>query len=317
MRYLNPSDIRQALSYEEMMAAVEEAFLLFAQGRCAMADRSALTQGSTTLATMPCFAGGYAATKLLASCPDNPRRGLPSLYGTVLLSQGDTGQPVALLEGNTLTALRTGAIGGLAAKHLARKGAKTLGVLGCGAQGRCAVRSFDEHFDLERIIVYSATPDKLERYVRETEGTLRARLEIAQSPRDLAECSDILLTATTCRTPLIRAEWLPEGCLVDAMFAFNDIEPQISRFCDKWVVGHRESDRIEILEHPSFGHLLDPSDVYASLGEIVCGKVPGRENDRERIVFSHMGMGTLDIAVGVHLVEKARRLGAGRTLRLT
>lgn len=74
MRYLNPSDIRQALSYEEMMAAVEEAFLLFAQGRCAMADRSALTQGSTTLATMPCFAGGYAATKLLASCPDNPRR---------------------------------------------------------------------------------------------------------------------------------------------------------------------------------------------------------------------------------------------------
>ena len=92
MRYLSPSDIRQALSYEEMMAAVEEAFLLFAQGRCAMANRTALTQGSTTLATMPCFAGGYAATKLLASCPDNPRRGLPSLYGTVLLSQGDTGR---------------------------------------------------------------------------------------------------------------------------------------------------------------------------------------------------------------------------------
>lgn len=135
MRYLNPSDIRQALSYEEMMTAVEEAFLLFAQGRCAMADRSALTQGSTTLATMPCFAGGYAATKLLASCPDNPRRGLPSLYGTVLLSQGDTGQPVALLEGNTLTALRTGAIGGLAAKHLAREDAATAGLVGCGVQG--------------------------------------------------------------------------------------------------------------------------------------------------------------------------------------
>ena len=135
MRYLNPSDIRQALSYEEMMAAVEEAFLLFAQGQCAMADRSALTQGATTLATMPCFAGGYAATKLLASCPDNPRRGLPSLYGTVLLSQGDTGQPVALLEGNTLTALRTGAIGGLAAKHLAREDAATAGLVGCGVQG--------------------------------------------------------------------------------------------------------------------------------------------------------------------------------------
>ena len=135
MRYLSPSDIRQALSYEEMMAAVEDAFLLFAQGQCAMADRSALTQGRTTLATMPCFAGGYAATKLIASSPDNARRGLPSLYGTVLLSQGDTGQPVALLEGNTLTALRTGAIGGLAAKHLAREGAATAGLVGCGVQG--------------------------------------------------------------------------------------------------------------------------------------------------------------------------------------
>ena len=135
MRYLSPSDIRQALSYEEMMAAVEEAFLLFAQGRCAMADRSALTQGRTTLATMPCFAGGYAATKLIASSPDNARRGLPSLYGTVLLSQGDTGQPVALLEGNTLTALRTGAIGGLAARHLAPEGAASAGLVGCGVQG--------------------------------------------------------------------------------------------------------------------------------------------------------------------------------------
>ena len=100
-----------------------------------MADRSALTQGRTTLATMPCFAGGICRHQAHRLQPGQRPPGAPSLYGTVLLSQGDTGQPVALLEGNTLTALRTGAIGGLAARHLAPEGAASAGLVGCGVQG--------------------------------------------------------------------------------------------------------------------------------------------------------------------------------------
>lgn len=321
--FLSRQEVESLLTYADVVRAVEDAFRADGSNRMLVPSKEVMRVGpdrANCIFAMPgCLeslnASGVKWTNFYPAQPD----GYPTIWAHVLvLSRMDNGMPYAILDATAITNMRTaGGHAVVAAKHLARKGAKTLGVLGCGAQGRCAVRSFDEHFDLERIIVCSATPAKLEQYVRETEGTLRARLEIAQSPRDLAERSDILLTATTCRTPLIRAEWLPEGCLVDAMFAFNDIEPHISRFCDKWVVGHRESDRIEILEHPSFGHLLDPSDVYASLGEIVCGRVPGRENDRERIVFSHMGMGTLDITVGVHLVEKARRLGVGRTLRLT
>ena len=212
MRYLNPSDIRQALSYEEMMAAVEEAFLLFAQGRCAMADRSALTQGSTTLATMPCFAGGYAATKLLASCPDNPRRGLPSLYGTVLLSQGDTGQPVALLEGNTLTALRTGAIGGLAAKHLAREDAATAGLVGCGIQGLHQLTFLCQVRPIRTVYLYNHGSKDLGPFCRQLEAMVAPKplaIETCPDPDTLLAKSDIVVTATPAKAPLFADDPLP------------------------------------------------------------------------------------------------------------
>lgn len=205
MRYLSPSDIRQALSYEEMMAAVEEAFLLFAQGQCAMADRSALTQGRTTLATMPCFAGGYAATKLIASSPDNARRGLPSLYGTVLLSQGDTGQPVALLEGNTLTALRTGAIGGLAARHLAPEGAASAGLVGCGVQGLHQLTFLCQVRPIRTVYLYNHGSKDLGPFCRQLEAMAAPKtftIELCPDPDTLLAKSDIVVTATPATAPL-------------------------------------------------------------------------------------------------------------------
>ncbi len=212
MRYLNPSDIRQALSYEEMMAAVEEAFLLFAQGQCAMADRSALTQGRTTLATMPCFAGGYAATKLIASSPDNARRGLPSLYGTVLLSQGDTGQPVALLEGNTLTALRTGAIGGLAARHLAPEGAASAGLVGCGVQGLHQLAFLCQVRPIHTVYLYNHGSKDLGPFCRQLEAMAAPKtftIELCPDPDTLLTKSDIVVTATPATAPLFADDPAP------------------------------------------------------------------------------------------------------------
>ena len=212
MRYLSPSDIRQALSYEEMMAAVEEAFLLFAQGQCAMADRSALTQGRTTLATMPCFAGGYAATKLIASSPDNARRGLPSLYGTVLLSQGDTGQPVALLEGNTLTALRTGAIGGLAARHLAPEGAASAGLVGCGVQGLHQLVFLCQVRPIHTVYLYNHGSKDLGPFCRQLEAMAAPKtftIELCPDPDTLLTKSDIVVTATPATAPLFADDPAP------------------------------------------------------------------------------------------------------------
>lgn len=321
--FLSKQDVESILTYRDVVSAVEDAFRADGQGQMIVPSKEVMRVGpnkANCIFAMPgCLENlNTAGVKWTNFYPAQPED-YPTIWAHVLiLSHEDNGMPYAILDATAITNMRTaGGHAVVAAKHLARKGAKTLGVLGCGAQGRSAVASFDENFDLERIVVCDANPAALEDCARQMEGGLRAKLELTGDARAMAERSDILLTATTCRTPIIKAEWLPEGCLVDAMFAFNDIEPEISRYCDKWVLGNRGSDRIEILEHPNFGRLLNPDDVYATLGEVICGKAPGRESDKERIVFSHMGMGTLDIAVGVHLVEKAKRLGVGQTLRLT
>ena len=125
MLFLNAQEIRQAVSPEEMMAAVEEAYRLFTAGQCVMADRVAVSHGGLSMLYMPCFAGAYVSTKILASCPENPARGLPALDGVVLLNRADTGQLAAILDGAAVTALRTGAVGGVAARHLARAATPT------------------------------------------------------------------------------------------------------------------------------------------------------------------------------------------------
>ena len=321
--FLSKQEVESILTYRDVVDAVEDAFRADGSGQMIVPSKEVMRVGpnrANCIFAMPgCLenlkTAGVKWTNFYPAQPED----YPTIWAHVLiLSHEDNGMPYAIMDATAITNMRTaGGHAVVAARYLARKGARTLGILGCGAQGRSAIRSFDENFQLERILLCDASPQAVEECVARLGDKVRARLEAVPTPQALAEQSDILLTATTCRTPLIREEWLREGCLVDAMFAFNDIEPAISRKFDKWVVGNRDSDRIEILEHPNFGHLLRPEDVYGALGEIICGRIPGRESDRERIVFSHMGMGTLDIAVGARLAEKARRLGVGQTLRLT
>ena len=119
MLLLKEEDIRRAVTFEDMMEAVEEAFRLFTAGAYTMAERTTVSRDGLTMLYMPCFAGGYVSTKVLASCPENPARGLPALDGVVLLNRADTGALEAILDGGTVTALRTGAVGGAGyADHL-------------------------------------------------------------------------------------------------------------------------------------------------------------------------------------------------------
>lgn len=321
--YLNKQDVDSLCTYPDVVAAVEEAFYADGMGQMIVPSKEVMRVGAeraNCIFAMPgCLENlETAGVKWTTFYPKQPES-YPTIWAHILiLSHIHNGIPYAILDATTITNMRTsGGHAVVAAKYLAKKNAKVLSILGCGAQGCSAIHSFDENFTLERIKVYDSYAPSIERCREEMAGKLRAKLEFVDSPQALTEECDILLSATTCRTPLIQAEWIPAGCLVDAMFAFNDIDPQISRLADKWVVGNRASDKIEILDHPHFGHLLSGDDIYASLGEIVCGKLPGRENDQERIVFSHMGMGTLDIAVGTRLVKKAQALGIGQTLRLT
>lgn len=323
MRYLSPADIRQALSYEEMMAAVEEAFLLFAQGQCTMADRSALTQGTTTLATMPCFAGGYAATKLIASSPENPRRGLPSLYGTVLLSQGDTGQPVALLEGNTLTALRTGAIGGLAARHLAREDASSAGLVGCGVQGLHQLAFLCRVRPIRTVYLYNHGAKDLGPFLRQLEamtGPNPPAPVICPDPDTLLAQSDIVVTATPARTPLFADDPAPfrGKCLI----AVGSWQPEMRELPEAIWQATQEvflelpfaCEESGDLSQPLASGALKPAGLRY-FGDYLLAKKAGRQQPLpETRYFKSVGMAVFDAIAARNVYLAAQEKGLGQVL---
>lgn len=323
MRYLSASDIRQALSFQEMMDAVEEAFLLFAQGQCVMADRSALTQGKTTLATMPCFAGGYAATKLLASSPDNAARGLPALYSTVLLSDGDSGRPVALLEGNTLTALRTGAIGGLAARQLAKEDAHAAGLVGCGVQGLHQLCFLCQVRPIHTVYLYNHGNKDLHPFLQQLEAMLAPKQiswEICPDPDTLLKKSPIVVTATPARAPLFSNDpaLFQDKCII----AVGSWQPDMREIPEAiWSVTQEVFLELPFaceesgdLSQPLASGALKP-DGLRYFGDYLLAKQRGQQPPLpDTRYFKSVGMAVFDAIAARNVFLAAQKKGLGQEL---
>jgi ornithine cyclodeaminase/alanine dehydrogenase-like protein (mu-crystallin family) len=224
-----------------------------------------------------------------------------------------TGELAAVIEADTLGQRRTGAASGVAAKYLARKGATTLGVIGCGWQAESQVAAIRAAVPtLERVLAYCRTPAKLEAFCAKSGATPAASAEEAGA-------QDIVVTVTGSSQPVLRGEWLREGALVCAVGAnrpgareLDDAVLERASFvcCDSLEQAQLESsDLIEVVA----GGLLDWSDVR-ELQEVVAGGVRGRESDADIVVFKSNGLAAWDVAIGVAVLERARERGVGREL---
>ncbi|WP_434309143.1 ornithine cyclodeaminase family protein [Hominifimenecus sp. rT4P-3] len=205
MLYLNDREMRKAVGYDEMMDAIEEAFLCYHQGSYHMPDRYTASYQNRKMLYMPCFAKDVIGTKMLAEFPENPAKGLPYLSGLMILNDQETGQPIAIMDGSTLTALRTGAVGGVAIRHLSYPDSTSVGLVGCGVQGlhqlvyACQVRPIQECYlyDMYR----KDYTDFIER-LKEMTAFRHLSITVCSNSREVAEKSDIILTATQAQTPV-------------------------------------------------------------------------------------------------------------------
>ena len=321
MLYLNEQDIRKAVTYQDMMEAVEEALHLFTMGECAMTDRTTAGCGDMTMLYMPCFAGGYVSTKILASCPGNPARGLPALDGVVLLNRGDTGELEAILDGGTVTALRTGAVGGLAAKHLSREDARRVGLIGCGVQGLhqlafiCAVREI-------RTICLRSGPGR-EAFIQRLREMISPRepeIVLCSDADEVLRRSEIVVTATPSAAPLFSDDpSLFEGkCLI----AVGSWRPDMREIPDAvWA----DADEV-FIELPfaceESGDLSQPlasgvlkSERIRYFGELLEAKRSGEAvKPGPTRYFKSVGMGVYDTMAARRIVQKAVSKGIGRRL---
>lgn len=307
--YLTEEDVDSLLGPADALAAVEDSFRRLARGTVDNRPRQRLKLEEGLLAVMPAadLELGYAGLKTYAAF------GYGNVRFVVLLFETQRANLAAVIEANRLGQLRTGAASGVAARHLARSGARTLGVIGCGFQAETQVACVREALpELERVVAYCRTPERLERFCAAVGA------EPAESHREAGE-QDVVVTATTSKDPVLRGEWLRPGALVCAVGA-NDrsareldnavLERAAFVCCDSREQARLESgDLIEPIERG----VLDWLEVH-ELQEVVARELTGRQSDDDIVLFKSNGIAAWDIALGAAALERARERGLGREL---
>jgi ornithine cyclodeaminase/alanine dehydrogenase-like protein (mu-crystallin family) len=307
--YLTEEDVTALLTTEDALEAVEGSFRRLAAGEVENRPRYRLRLERGILAVMAAvdLELGYAGTKTYTAFGYDDYRFVVQLFET------RRAELAALIEANRLGQLRTGAASGVAAKYLARPGARTLGVIGCGWQAESQVASIRAAVPtIERVVAYCRTREKLEDFCR------RVGAEPAEEQREAGE-QDVVVTATTSTDPVLRGEWLGPGALVCAIGA-NDL-------------GARELDNV-VLERASFvccdsieqaklesGDLVEPIErgvldwlEVHELQEVVAGEVQGRVSDEDVVLFKSNGLAAWDVAIGAAALDRARERGVGKEL---
>lgn len=303
--FLSESDVQELLSPADAVDSVEASFQRMAVGAVQLAPRRRLDLEEGRLADMAAsdLELGYAGVKAYAGFQDG------AAFVVALFSVARP-ELVAVIEADRLGRLRTGAASAVAARHLAREGATTLGVIGCGGQAETQVSCIRAALPaLERVVAYCRTERKLQAFCK----ALGA--EPGESHRDAAAC-DIVVTITTSRDPVLRGEWLNAGALVCAAGANNGRSRELdnvvleraSFVCCDWLPQAR-LESADLIEPVETG-VLDWLEVH-ELSEVVGGELPGRQSPDDIVVFKSNGIAAWDVAIAAAAVERARERGVG------
>jgi ornithine cyclodeaminase len=232
MLFLNAHDVMEALTLKEVMGCVEEALRIYEDKTFVMPERMAIPCGEKDLLLlMPCVAMDSIVTKLVSVYPGNKARGRPVIDGIVVLYDRSTAEILGLMDGKTITAMRTGAVTGVSIAYLSKADARSVGLAGCGVQGyyqllyACAVR------EISKIVLYDINPAAVPPMVSKLHASLPAiEIEISDSAKALLLASDIVIAATTARRPIFPDD--PELFVGKHCIAIGSFEPDVREYPD-------------------------------------------------------------------------------------
>jgi ornithine cyclodeaminase/alanine dehydrogenase len=323
--YLSRADVEAAgVTMSAIIERLETAFLEKGHGRTEIPPKPGIHPGPADadnfIHAMPALIDtlGAAGVKWVSGFPGNPARGLPYITGLLILNDAATGIPKAVMDATWITAMRTGAATAVAAKRLARPGAATLGILGCGVQARtnlealaCVLR------DLKTVRAYDIHPERAKAYSEENSKKY-ARLEFTAvtSPKEAVEGCDVVVTAGPIKKhpePAIVPEWFGEGALGVPLDYDSYWTPEAMAKADRFYT----DDTAQILATRAGGHYFQRiPEVYADLGEVIAGRKEPRKNARERLLCMNLGLALEDMATAPLILERAEVLGLGTRLPL-
>jgi ornithine cyclodeaminase len=327
LTYLNGPDIAALnLTDGEILGAVEGA--LDAQGRkeAVIEPRVHLIPKDSALGHFNVLRGvlrplDLAGVKVVGDFVDNYKSGLPSEFGLLTLFSPTTGVPRAILDATSLTDMRTGAVTALGAKYLARKSSRILGHIGARGTAYWNVRLLDHLFEFEEIRIHSRRAESREAFAAGLSDDLGKRVVAVGSWEECVRGADIVVEASRLPEPqpLLKTEWIKAGALVIPYGTMSAVELSLTDIMSKIVV----DDWGQCRKGLPFGALrrhvdlekLTEANLHAELGQIVAKSKAGRESDGETILFWHRGLSLSDIALGHLMLEKARTMKLGQSLR--
>jgi alanine dehydrogenase len=310
---LSASDVADCIGISDVIPIVEEVFRADGEGRVSMPPKLAVDMrrldNPNWFHAMPAYVpgSGAAGIKWAGGADGNRKHGLPYIVSTLTINDPQTALPLAVMDATVITALRTGAAAAVAAKYLARRDRPNrIAIIGAGMQGRACATALTTMLDIAEMRVADMDVEAARELAARVTGTAW------DSPEDAVRGSDLVVTATTAGSPLFSALTGGDAALVIAIGSNPELDPQLIVNADKVLVDNREQNRTRgQLSDVLKAGLLRFESIYAELGEVIAGRLPGRESPTERIVVCMLGMASEDIALGAAVYDIALRRGIG------
>ena len=313
------AEVMQVLDMDLALDAVREAFRAYGEGRVNMPPKAYLTLARGDFRAMygEIFlpAGHVCGLKWVNVHPGNPLEGLPTVMAKVVLNDPETGLEWADMDGTFITNYRTGAAGGVAVEVLARPDAVRLGVIGAGEQARTQIAAIMKVRPIEEIIICDCARARAHTLRDDMAAKYPVAVRLALDPRETALASDILVTVTTSEAPLVMRDWVRPGTHINAIGADahgkQELDPEILKIARVVVDDWAQASHSGEINVPLSKGEITRDTIYGSLGEVVAGKLPGRQSPEEITVFDSTGLVIQDLSLGLAIFQRARERGLG------
>ena len=321
-KLLSKNDVMNVLDMKDTITILERAFSDLATGNAVMPQRIPITSpdhGGLAL-FMPAYLKGMGAlgAKVVTVYKQNPTKyELPTVLGTIILLEEKTGAPIAVMDGGYLTAMRTGGVAGLATKILATEDAKIHTLVGTGGMARTHAWAVDCARKIEKLYIYSIDQmEKREAFRDSLKDIIKCDIILAEDPSQAVGESDIVTIITSAKDPVVSGDWFKPGTHINGI---GSHAPAMRELDSKTVTRSKVvCDLVDACKAEA-GDFIIPVEagewswdkVHGSLGDVITGKIPGRESNDEITLFKSVGLAIQDISTAYHVYSKAVELGVG------
>lgn len=326
IRFLSRDDVIRCLPMTEAIEGMKSAFAQLSAGEADMPLRARVSGNRDGVALMmPAHLkkSGDMGVKIVSVFPQNTSLNLPIIHAMVILLNAENGQPIAIMDGGALTAIRTGAGSGAATDLLARQDAKIVAIIGSGVQARTQLEAVCTVRDIEQVFVYSPTRANAKRFAAEMAGVgkIPSTITVADSSDEAIATADIICAATTSTTPVFDGSKVKNGAHINGVGSYRPDMQEVDEatllrsriVIDSHDAAWEEAGELIIALH---NDTISEAAIHGEIGEVINGTKAGRTHDEKLTFFKSVGVAVQDAAAAAIVLKNAEAQNIGTLLTL-